>query len=300
MSASDTYFKTPLSILRSGGSALEALCNALCCGTVNAGIGFRKLNGEEAFACLLEETANEAKEPESPPADFTLTDACNEAMSREDSTALWQAALVGAGICNLKGATPEYIAQCWAKHGQETGVFFTIKGHWLWNALHSERKKTGWKVDAGRKPLSWREFRILAAILSVQTNQAGFAFIGWETIQARACGYHRKDLLAASWFDLPPHCQPLSRAQIRTACQNLEALGFFARVRYSTGPRGGYLAYSFRHPRPALIEAVKLWKQQNNAFALKAATHRAEDLAAFRAAKGAPSSSQGCPKHAPT
>ena len=86
--------------------------------------------------------------------------------------------------------------------------------------------------------LSWREFRILTAILSWPTTREGFTSIGWESIQFRSCGFvNRKEFKAAS--RIPDHLPKLSRRQIRSTLDTLEALNFFARFRQSTGPKGG-------------------------------------------------------------
>lgn len=69
---------------------------------------------------------------------------------------------------------------------------------------------------------------------------------------------------------------------IRRDLDRLEALGFFARCRYSRGPRGGFMAYSFRHPqRQDLITAVQDWAAATARFKAKTAAHRREDLEAF-------------------
>lgn len=108
-----------------------------------------------------------------------------------------------------------------------------------------------------------------------------------------------RTLLSASGCTaLPAHCQLLTRDMIRHDLDRLEALGFFARCRYSRGVRGGFTAYSFRHPkRQDLITAVQAWAAANASFKAKTAKHRQEDLAAFRRIKTARlPESQACAK----
>lgn len=160
-----------------------------------------------------------------------------------------------------------------------------MRSEWLWNAVLHARNLEGDHAHRCDKPFTWREFRIIAALLSARVNKLDFAFLGWESIQARACGFHTKALLQAARAagTLPAHAQPLTRDMIRHDLDKLEALGFFARVRYATGPRGGFTAYSFRHPkRTDLITAVQQWAAANAKFKTKAAANRKADLAAFR------------------
>jgi len=131
-----------------------------------------------------------------------------------------------------------------------------MKGSYFWAAHSQARAEVSPEETWPEKGISWREFRILCAILSARTNRAKFAFIGWETIQARSCGFTRKEDYKNAKV-IPSHlAPPLSHKQIRTTCDDLEALGFYARFRFSSGSRGGLMAYSFRHDRDALAFAV--------------------------------------------
>lgn len=261
MSTGDRYFTAPLAILRSGQSALDALDAAVCCGLVNAGLGYLVTHGEDEFITLLEQ-ADEAAEkqglPARPPPRFTLKDCDGKAIAHERAVELWKAAHAGANICGVTGGNRARDAQTWATHRREGEVFFQIKSEWLWNAVYTARAENGGDVNNDFKPLSWREFRILAAILSAPVKKfQGFVFLGWESIQARACGFHRKDLLTSNKSELPPHCQPLTRSQIDLTTSRMEVLKFYLRFRYSKGDRGGKTAYSFRHEtREKLAEAV--------------------------------------------
>lgn len=286
MSKEDRYFTAPLAILRSGQSALDSLEAALCSGMVNAGIGYLDTHGEDEFNMLLEQ-ANEAAEKQGlqakPPPRFTLKDCGGNPIAHERAVELWKAAHAGAKLCGVTGGNRGRDAQVWASHHRKGDVFFRIKSEWLWNAIYTARNEAGTisPADAERadlKPLSWREFRILAAILSAPVKKfQGFVFLGWESIQARACGFHRKDLLAKTKEALPPYCLPLTRSQIDLTTSRLEALKFYLRFRYSKGDRGGKTAYSFRHEtREKLAEAVGKY-QAEHCFKPTLDANRAKD-----------------------
>jgi len=282
MSASDRYFTMPLALLHSGTSACDVLNAGIHIGQVNAGIGYKEVHKEERFQELLDdarEAAEKQKEPITAP-EMNVIAREGSPFNEEECADLWDCALAGWKILGIRGGSREEAVRTWLKLYYPGGVFFRMSLEFVWNAFISAQKAEGRKVDQ-RDPLSFREFRILAAILSAPLNKRGFCFLGWETIQARACGFHTKALFAAEKDTLPAHCQPLTRSQIRVTCDNLEALGFFARVRYSTGGRGGFSAYSFRHERTGLIEAVKGWSLANKSLRAKTAAHRAADLLAF-------------------
>lgn len=276
MSADQTYFTVPLALLRAGKDELATLEHSISCGIVNAGIGYLHKHGEEAFQQRLADAQDEAVARGEDPPTVHPWDASPESL---------EAAVVGAHLVGVVDGCRAADAISHRQHNQPGGVFFRLRSDWMWNALHTARQATGDPSEESaeeRKPLTWREFRVLAAILSAKVNSYGFVFLGWESIQARACGFHNKELLQAGKAGLPAHCQPLSRDVIRATLDKLEALGFFARCRYSTGGRGGLTAYSFRHPeRQGLVESIRQWAADNRAFQAKVAALRAEDLAAF-------------------
>ena len=272
MSATDLYFTAPLCLLHSGDSALDVLERCLSCGIVNAGIGHRKTHGEEAFQSLLAAATAHAQS-------HSLPTACPE----NTHLFLWQAALAGSHILEIRGGDCAKHTTLYQTHHQPGAVFFRLRADWMWGGLYTAREAAGKEaLPAPFKLLTWREFRILAAILSAKVNTYGFTFLGWESIQARACGFHSKALFEAGKGTLPAHCQPLSRDVIRAELDKLEALGFFARCRYAKGPRGGFMAYSLRHPkREGLADAIKQWAAANHAFKTKVTALRADDLVAF-------------------
>ena len=274
MSDTDRYFTLPLSILHCGTSALDALGKGLSCGIVNAGLGYRQTDGEPAFQILLESAKACAQQQQ------------QMSVERPQSTPmnLWEAALAGAELLGVSGGLRAQDIANYQAHWQPGAVFFRLRSDWMWNAIYSAREAAGKPTGTQneRKPLSWREFRILAAILSAPVNKQDFTFLGWESIQARSCGYHSKALFAAAAATLPAHCQPLSRRIIRQELEKMEALGFFLRCRYSSGKRGGLMAYSFRHSdRYDLTDSIMEWREDNRSFQTQAAENRTADLAYF-------------------
>lgn len=282
--STENYFKVPLSVLRSGKTELEALENALSVGIVNVGVGFAASKDEDAVKAALEaarEAARKQNLPQAMPPKDVLNHASGGRLARPDAVAIWDKALLGWSVLGLTGGDRICVAQRWLNLHRQGEVFFKVSSDFMWGAVKTARRAAGQEV-AVERPLSFREFRVLAAILSAATNSYGFVFLGWEMVQARACGYHSKELFNENKSSLPPHCQPLTRSMIRGACDKLEALNFFGRVQYSAGVAGGYTAYSVTLQRPALIEAVKKWQAANMAFKTKIDGHRKSDQEAFK------------------
>lgn len=279
------YYTANLSVLRSGNSELNALNNVLCCGIVNAGIGFAKTKDDEEVEEAMQSAREKASKDDGRVS--ALKSDCDALSggelgfrSRVDAAELWNNALLGWSILGISGGNRTAEAQTWLRLHRHGEVFFRIKGDFLWKAIGTARREAGLESSIGPS-LSWREFRVLAAILSAKTNSYGFVFLGWEIIQARACGYHSKKLFNENKATLPPHCQPLTRSMIRGVCDKLEALGFFGRVRYAQGGVGGLMAYTVTLERAALVEAVKKWQAANGAFKAKVDSHRRSDQEAF-------------------
>jgi hypothetical protein len=274
------YFTAPISALRSGTAPVEVVENILDIGIVNTGVGLSNTMPDDEYEAALEEAQKRAakfNEPQEMPSKDALWYADGSRLARDDAETLWNQALVGWNVHSVTGGSRTGDAQMWLKLTTPGEVFFKVRSDFLWTALRTAKDEDGLE-----QRISWREFRILAAILSARTNQYGFAFIGWETLQARACGYHSKKLFNANKETIPSHCEPLTRSMIRGCCDKLEALGFFARVRYSTGEAGGLMAYSFKLERSALIEAVKKWAAANASFDTKVDGHRKSDQEAFK------------------
>jgi hypothetical protein len=301
MSKEDRYFTAPLSILSSGQTAHEALDNAIECGIVNAGIGYRESKGEDEFQTLLEEAnkaAIESGRPTSPPHGLKLKDSDGKPIGGARAVELWEAAHAGAKLLGITGGNQAHNAQTWATHFIKDAVFFTIKSDWLWNAVYTARKEAGRMIDHDFQPLSWREFRILAAILSAPVHKSrGFVFLGWESIQARSCGLRSKYLFNIAAPALPLHCQPLTRSQIDLTTTRMEANKFYLRFRYSKGDRGGKTAYSFRHDtREKLAGAVGEYQSH---FCIKQAVdaNRARDRELCANMQGASKQPARNPQH---
>lgn len=286
MSAGDNYYTAPLSILRSGKSHLEALESALACGIVNAGIGYEKHHGEEAFKELLKEASKEAGEqrlPTKPPKDLALKYADGSAVPPFEADQQWKYAHAGFKLLRIIGGRRDVDAQHWLNNHRTGGVFFKLRSDWMWGAVYQARREDGKDVQATEAPISWREFRILAAILSAGCNRHGFVYLGWESIQARACGFHSKELFENGKASLPEHCQPFTRDQIMRTCERLEGLRFFLRLRDSKGPRGGLMAYSFRHEtRELLADAIAKKKAENSSLEAQVKQNREADMALSR------------------
>jgi hypothetical protein len=280
----DHYFTFPLAVLHGRKavkeSPLSCINLALNCGMLNAGKGHRHHHGNEAFAERLHEACS--KRDIKPVGPYTMK----------------AEALVGAELCGVTlGAYDHGNLQRIASEAEsiETGgPLVRMKADFLWAAINQARAEELPDFEWPDHGISWREFRILCAILSMKPNRHGFVFVGWELIKARSSGFANKEAFAAA-DRIPGHLAPaLTRKQIRTTCDTLENLGFFARFRLSTGPRGGLTAYSFRHDRDALAAAVCDWANFRDRSKVK--ENRAKDtvkcLELLERAKVGPSDGQ--------
>lgn len=242
---SEHYFTFPLAVLRAGRSPHESIDLASDCGMLNAGRGYRRHNSGEAFQEKLD-AIFEQREIAKKNRPGTYTEEAE--------------ILVGAAICDVRLGEYTRFHLSNVLSGIQTvmssGAFVRMKADYLWLAFKQTKAEEDPVAPWPERGISWREFRILAAILSVKINRSGFAFIGWETIQHRSCGFTSKvDFKNAE--TIPDHlAPPLTRKQIRTTCDALEDLGFYARFRFSTGKVGGHMAYSFRHQRDELAKVV--------------------------------------------
>ena len=284
MSKSDKYFTVPLATLRAGESAADALEIAVQVGIVNAGVGYEKTHDSEDWEQILSDAQDNAETqgmPVRPPP------------KSKCSPDLWFKALVGWHLLGVTGGNTESHVGTWEQHHRQGDPFFRIRRDFLWNAVYTARRDAGGDAEPD-KPLSWREFRILAAILSAPVNRYGFTFLGWESIQARASGFHNKKGFAQDRETLPDHCAPLTRSMIRDALNRLESLGFFGRFQYRPNGRvGGYTAYTFRLDHSALIAAVHSWAVSKENSKIKLAAKRAHEAALFQQLlKSSPTDSQ--------
>lgn len=266
---SDKYFTFPLSILNGANkkptvnSCLEL---ALDYGAYNAGLGFFRNHDREDFEEKLELACDY----------YNLSQEHVKQASFER-----HCYLVGAKICGIafkwefsdfyestKTATTFVKRRALSKE-----PLIRISASFLWAAIKQARYEDS-GFEKPERGISWREFRVLIAILSWPTTKEGFTSIGWESIQFRSAGFlNKKEFKAAT--QIPDHLPTLSRKQIRGTLDTLEALNFFARFRLSSGTRGGRFFYSFRHSRDELAKAV--CDKVNFQDRLRVAQHREED-----------------------
>jgi len=261
----EKYFRFPLAILQGindygkpcASSHFEIIDDALSYGVVNAGEGLIKTQGQEVYDEMLEE--------------------------EEEKTSFGKlsyhagAALVGASMCGVTMASCVNLEKAGAvyyRYDDHKFPLVTMKAKIFWGAFYQAGYEQG-RRDPPERGISWREFRILCAILSGKKNREGFTFMGWQEIQARSCGMLRAVYKAAEF--IPEHLQPpYSQKQIKRTCDKLEALKFFARCRHSKGNRGGFMAYSFKHDPKDLREAVARWASFRRGDTVR--ENRAKDL----------------------
>lgn len=282
MSSEDKFMKVPLMALTGGNSPLEALSLILDLGAINVGEGHRDTVAWQSYLQRAQKCWPHLTFP------ATSSSRTTRGLNFHGAMSIWESAMVGQMILGVNLGSLDAAVRAWREHYRRGEVFFRIRLDLFWTAYHTAQREPEHAKRTYCRPFTWREFRVLAAILSAPLNLSGFSFLGWESIQARACGCHNKEVFSRMRIKLPPHCEVLSRSKIRSACDRLEALGFFARVRYAAGERGGFMAYSFRHTRDELISAVKNWKRANKAFKTKISSNRAADKKEFKASKTHP------------
>jgi hypothetical protein len=275
---SDKYLRFPLSLLRVCPSAASFFQTASCFSMLNAGIGYRAKNGDEAFDCYLQRVLDEMNEDR---AENTLEELDDIELAANRSRA--EEAIVGAHLCGVslgKGAAlAAWKSYDFSSDDWRGSPVISVKNQFFWNACYTARKEEGDNSHLPDQEISWREWRILVAVYSLQPNSKKFSCAGWECISRRACGFHRKedyeDFEAedAPW---PDHCIPLSRRQTTHTVERLEALRFFIRHRISSGKVGGLMAYSIRHEkREQLANDCEEWQAFKRGETIK--ENRAQD-----------------------
>jgi hypothetical protein len=252
---SENYFTFPLAVLNGEirvqfrsvpiATPLNCIELALDSGILSGGKGFKKIHKHEEFKDELAEICDKWDIGKS---------------SRPGPYSPRAEVLVGASICKVNmphhsGTDLDSLRER-VESVPTGGPLVRMKGDYLWAAVSQARAEADPEKPWPERGMSWREFRILCAILSVKTNRAGFAFMGWETIQARAHGFTTKEAFKSRKVLADHLAPPLSHKQIRATRDTLEALGFFARFRLSSGGRGGLMAYSVRHDPDELAKAV--------------------------------------------
>ena len=263
----EKYFRFPLAILQGinhngkpcNSTPFDIIDDALDYAIVSAGLGLIHTQGQEGFDKILEARGGEG-------------------FSTLNLSPYASAGLVGASLCGVTIGSRQSLDRAgdvYAAYQNHKFPLVTMKADIFWSAFYQTGYEQG-KKDPPDRGISWREFRILCAILSVKINREGFSFMGWQEIQARSCGMLRKPYKARK--RIPDHlAPPYSQTQIKRTCDRLEALNFFARCRHSKGPRGGFMAYSFRHSPEKLREAVASWASFRRGDSVR--ENRAKDIA---------------------
>lgn len=115
----------------------------------------------------------------------------------------------------------------------------SISTSFFWNCV------CGLRGTAADKPLSYREFSVLCAVLS-KIGDKEFASCSWREIQRRALGYASAADMAAHLGKRADQASPLSRQQIRDTLDDLNRCRFFARFSVGNGKRSFLTYFSVR------------------------------------------------------
>lgn len=237
------YLKFPLAVLGSERTPAECMRAAVNCAMYSAGIGQRKSNPEH-FEHLLAELAENQ----------------NLGISSEDEGLA--EVLVGSHLCNVKIynlSKAEFGRRYKQARRFAQGAFVMIDSDKFWRAFYQAMRDAGLPTS-GEGGISWREFRVICAVYSIKPNSKGFVFISTEAIRARANGFLSPKEMRQRGQVAEALRPPLTTKQVRATLDRLESLRFFARVLYSSGTRGGRMAYSIRcTDRNELLQTVKDW-----------------------------------------
>ena len=123
--------------------------------------------------------------------------------------------------------------------------FVRIRREWFWNCFH------GLRGDPAEKPLSYREFTVLCAILSkIGTKKSSPCT--WQEIRRRALGYVTEAELQRCLPGRKDGASPWSRQQIRATLEKLEVNKFFAHFTAYAGRAAVRSHYSFSMDRGKL------------------------------------------------
>lgn len=243
MAASDPYFRFPLSMLALSRTPEQILDAIACYGVVSAGIGAAE--NEDTFYRIAGENPLD-DEP------------------KTDEYGWWLRVCAGAYLTKV---TVHDWRRAWDSYRETQSktdslglksALVTIKARWVWSALDTALQEEGRKARNGNLEwLTWREFRVLCAVLSV-IGIKPFAWISAATLAHRVCGY--TSAASMKGREPTPACPFLTRRMLETTLGRLEINRFFLRCRLSRNPlgKGGRTAYSVRHAdRKALIEDIR-------------------------------------------
>ena len=226
------YLKYPLALLHHSSDQLDHFYKAELFAAVNAGIGFRIKHSDLEIQGKLGELEVEL-----------------------DIFEYDREAVLGAWLCgiSLNDKTGRVAREVYDSVINDIGGVPTtnMRADIFYTAYQTTQKEANDSLSSLEKRISWREYRVIAAIYSLQWNSRNFCEAGLETIRYRACGFHNKKLFQefedsdTTW----PDCNiPLSRDQIKRTIETLEGLKFFVRCRISSNSHhGGKYAYSIKH-----------------------------------------------------
>lgn len=133
--------------------------------------------------------------------------------------------------------------------GTEKQAKVTIATSFFWNCLY------GLRGQQAERPLSYREFSVLCAVLS-KTGDKPFASCSWREIQRRALGYAGEHEMTAHLAARDDKAAPLSRQQIRDTLDTLARNRFLARYAVGNGRRCFLTYFSVRMSEAELAEAA--------------------------------------------
>jgi hypothetical protein len=269
------YLQFPLSLLRHARTPREFFNGAAFFSCVKAGLSKREKDADLWDSAHMEVPRLSAKKA--------------AMLSQAFAGLPWKASLkdhviaahVGKQVCGIDGGDPLNMAISYAETMRKCSpALVRVSSKIFWAAAYDAREKEDLEAPDGQR-LGWRQFRVLVALLSAPCNSKNFAVIGWEGIQHRACGFHRReDFKAFEASDEPwPHILlPIpTRKMIRDDLQYLEANRFFIRHRISIGSKGGLSAYSFRHEtRERLAHDAIQWQAHHRGDVVE--KNRLEDL----------------------
>ena len=188
----DGYFRFPLAALAHGGEPIASLNAIINCGVVNAGIGLRQTSLSHYQGLLAASDIWGAEflklDPGSPEIP-QLNDVCAGLQLMRRTTHDWRR----IRDSHAQLTQPQHTGKWWPEPPQSQALV-TMKASWVWHALYTERH---WRHSAANVPedwdptrqwLSWREFRVLCAVLSV-IGKKPFAWISTATLAHRVLGF---------------------------------------------------------------------------------------------------------------
>ena len=227
MSATDPYFTFPLSALRCGNSPYDMIDSLRCYGIVYAGLKTPQERFYELYSQAVQEFSIK-----------TLPSPSNQ---------VGRAVLVGAMVCNVRiDEWQDTMKRYRAVHSYcgASAWHLRMKSNWLARALDTALVEARLQplnndFDYLSKRITFREFRILAAVLSATASKP-YDWLSSKTIQCRASSFMRgNDFGDGNGADIPAFLKPpLTRYQIDQTTKDLEPWGFFARFRLSSGKYG--------------------------------------------------------------